>query len=81
MMFGPHDSDSPNSAELIKWGVKTKTNDDLRRHFVDRMVMEAEAIGMELPDPDLTYNEETGHWDFGTSPGMSSGVSLKATAR
>ncbi len=68
MMFGPHDTDSPNSAELIKWGVKTKTNDELRQHFVDRMVMEAEAIGIELPDPDLTYNEETGHWEFGDIP-------------
>lgn len=68
MMFGPHDTDSPNSAELIKWGVKTKTNDELRQHYVDRMVMEAEAIGIELPDPDLTYNEETGHWDFGDIP-------------
>jgi ring-1,2-phenylacetyl-CoA epoxidase subunit PaaA len=65
MMFGPHDSDSPNSAELIKWQVKLKTNDELRQHFVDRMVMEAKAINLELPDPDLTYNEETGHWDFG----------------
>ena len=68
MMFGPHDSDSPNSAELIKWGVKTKTNDELRRHFVDRTVMEAEAIGITLPDPELSYNEETGHWDFGAIP-------------
>ena len=68
MMFGPHDTDSPNSAELIKWGVKTKTNDELRQHYVDRMVMEAEAIGIELPDPELTYNEETGHWDFGDIP-------------
>jgi ring-1,2-phenylacetyl-CoA epoxidase subunit PaaA len=68
MMFGPHDSDSPNSAELIKWGVKTKTNDDLRQHFVDRMVMEAEAIGITLPDPDLKYNEDSGHWDFGDIP-------------
>ena len=68
MMFGPHDSDSPNSAELIRWGVKTKTNDELRIHFVDRMVMEAEAINITLPDPDLTYNEETGHWDFGPIP-------------
>jgi ring-1,2-phenylacetyl-CoA epoxidase subunit PaaA len=68
MMFGPHDSDSPNSAELIKWGVKTKTNDDLRQHFVDRMVMEAEAIGITLPDPDLKYNSESGHWDFGDIP-------------
>lgn len=68
MMFGPQDSDSPNSAELIKWGVKSKTNDELRQHFVDRMVMEAEAIGVELPDPDMTYNEETGHWEFGDIP-------------
>jgi ring-1,2-phenylacetyl-CoA epoxidase subunit PaaA len=68
MMFGPHDTDSPNSAELIKWGVKTKTNDELRQHFVDRTVMEAEAIGVTLPDPDLSYNEETGHWEFGEIP-------------
>jgi ring-1,2-phenylacetyl-CoA epoxidase subunit PaaA len=32
------------------------------------MVMEAEAIGITLPDPDLRYNEETGHWDFGLIP-------------
>ncbi|NBC27083.1 MAG: 1,2-phenylacetyl-CoA epoxidase subunit A [Bacteroidetes bacterium] len=68
MMFGPHDSDSPNSAELIKWGVKTKTNDELRQHFVDRSVMEAKAIGITLPDPDLEYNEESGHWEFGDIP-------------
>lgn len=68
MMFGPHDTDSPNSAELIKWGVKTKTNDELRQSFVDRMVMEAEAIDVTLPDPDMKYNEKTGHWEFGQIP-------------
>lgn len=68
MMFGPHDNDSPNSAELIKWGVKTKTNDDLRQSFVDRMVMEAEAIDVTLPDPDMKYNEKNGHWEFGEIP-------------
>lgn len=68
MMFGPHDTDSPNSAELIKWGVKSKTNDELRQSFVDRSVAEADAIGITLPDPDLKYNEETGHWEFGEIP-------------
>lgn len=68
MMFGPHDSDSPNSAELIKWKVKLKTNDELRQHFVDRVVMEAQAIDVELPDPDLKFNDETGHWEFGEIP-------------
>lgn len=68
MMFGPSDENSPNSAELIKWGVKSKTNDELRQHFVDRSVMEAEAIDLTLPDPDMKYNEESGHWEFGEIP-------------
>lgn len=65
MMFGPHDEDSPNSEELIKWGVKSKTNDELRQSFVDRHVSEAEAVGLEIPDPKLEFNEETGHYEFG----------------
>lgn len=65
MMFGPHDSDSPNSGELLKWKVKSKTNDELRQSFVDRSVAEAETIGIDIPDPDLEFNEETGHYDFG----------------
>lgn len=68
MMFGPPDDDSPNSAELIRWGVKTKTNDELRQSYVDRMVMEAEEIGITFPDPDLTYNRYSGHWEFGKIP-------------
>jgi ring-1,2-phenylacetyl-CoA epoxidase subunit PaaA len=65
MMFGPSDKDSPNSAELIRWGVKRKGNDDLRQRFVDLTVPQAQAIGITLPDPDLRYNEVTGSWDFG----------------
>ncbi len=65
MMFGPHDKDSPNSGELLKWKVKSKTNDELRQSFVDRHVAEAEAVGIEIPDPELKFNEETGHYDFG----------------
>jgi ring-1,2-phenylacetyl-CoA epoxidase subunit PaaA len=31
MMFGPSDASSPNTAELIRWKVKRKTNDELRQ--------------------------------------------------
>jgi ring-1,2-phenylacetyl-CoA epoxidase subunit PaaA len=65
MMFGPSDADSPNTAELIRWRVKRKTNDELRQRFVDLTVPQAEAVGLTLPDPALKYNEETKHWDFG----------------
>ncbi len=65
MMFGPHDSQSSNSDELIKWGVKKKGNDELRQRFVNLTVAQAKAIDLTLPDPDLKFNEETQNWDFG----------------
>ena len=64
-MFGPSDKDSPNSAELLKWRVKRKTNDELRQRFVNLTVPQAQAIGLTLPDPDLRYDEASGNWLFG----------------
>jgi ring-1,2-phenylacetyl-CoA epoxidase subunit PaaA len=65
MMFGPSDKDSPNSAELTKWGVKRKGNDELRQRFVNLTVAQAQAINLTLPDPDLKYDEATKNWSFG----------------
>ena len=65
MMFGPSDTDSPNSAELLKWRIKRKTNDELRQRFVNLTIPQAIALGITIPDPDLTYNEETKDWEFG----------------
>ena len=65
MMFGPSDKDSPNSGELIRWKVKKNSNDELRVRFIDRAVEQAHAIGLTIPDPDLKWNEEKGHYDHG----------------
>ncbi|MGH7669518.1 MAG: 1,2-phenylacetyl-CoA epoxidase subunit PaaA [Gemmatimonadaceae bacterium] len=65
MMFGPSDKDSPNSAELLRWKVKHKTNDELRQRFVNLTVPQAIAVNLTLPDPDLKYNEQTKDWEFG----------------
>ncbi|MEP7383950.1 MAG: 1,2-phenylacetyl-CoA epoxidase subunit PaaA [Gemmatimonadota bacterium] len=65
MMFGPSDTDSPNSAELLKWRVKRKTNDELRQRFVNLTVPQAQALGLVLPDPTLHYDEATANWIFG----------------
>ena len=65
MMFGPHDTDSPNSGELKKWGVKRKSNDELRQRFVDMTVPQAKAVGVTLPDPELKYDAESDQWKFG----------------
>ena len=65
MMFGPHDSESVHSARSMKWKIKRKSNDELRRNFVDQTVPQAEFLGLEIPDPQLKWNEERGHYDFG----------------
>jgi ring-1,2-phenylacetyl-CoA epoxidase subunit PaaA len=65
MMLGPSDKDSPNTGELIRGRVKRKTNDELRQRFVDLTVPQARAVNLTLPDPNLNYNEETEHWEFG----------------
>jgi ring-1,2-phenylacetyl-CoA epoxidase subunit PaaA len=65
MMFGPPDGDSPNSAQSMAWNIKRFSNDDLRQRFVDMIVPQAEVLGVTFPDPDLKWNEETGHWDYG----------------
>lgn len=65
MMFGPSDAQSPNSEELTRWKVKWESNDTLRQRFVDRTVPQAEFMGLSIPDPDLKYNAESGHYTFG----------------
>ena len=65
MMFGPSDKASPNSAELMWWKVKRKGNDDLRQHFVNITVPQVQALGLTLPDPELSYDEASKNWTFG----------------
>ena len=65
MMFGPSDVNSPNSADLLRWRVKRFSNDELRQRFVDLTVAQAQAVKLTLPDPNLRYNAETKHWEFG----------------
>ncbi|MFM8431706.1 MAG: 1,2-phenylacetyl-CoA epoxidase subunit PaaA, partial [Bacteroidota bacterium] len=65
MMFGPSDKDSPNSAELLRWKIKRYSNDELRQRFIDRTIPQAQNIGITVPDPDLRWNEERQHYDFG----------------
>lgn len=65
MMFGPNDVDSKHTEQSIKWKIKRHTNDELRQQFVDATVPQANLIGLTIPDEDLKFNEETGHYQFG----------------
>jgi ring-1,2-phenylacetyl-CoA epoxidase subunit PaaA len=65
MMFGPHDSDSTHTEQSMTWKIKRVSNDDLRQQFVDMTAPQADYLGLVIPDPELHWNEERGHYDFG----------------
>jgi ring-1,2-phenylacetyl-CoA epoxidase subunit PaaA len=65
MMFGPPDEQSTHSAQSMAWKIKRFSNDDLRQKFVDMTVPQAEALDLTLPDPEIRWNAERGHYDFG----------------
>ncbi len=65
MMFGPNDDNSPNSARSMAWKIKLHSNDELRQRFVDNTVPQVEILGMTVPDPDLQFDEASGHYRFG----------------
>jgi ring-1,2-phenylacetyl-CoA epoxidase subunit PaaA len=66
MMFGPPDEKSPHTEQSIRWRIKRLTNDELRQKFVDVTVEQAKILGLTPPDKELKWNEERGHYDFGT---------------
>ncbi|WP_432695633.1 1,2-phenylacetyl-CoA epoxidase subunit PaaA [Marinobacterium sp. YM272] len=65
MMFGPTDDNSPNSAQSMAWKIKRMSNDDLRQRFIDQTIPQLELLGCTAPDPDLKWNPESKHYDFG----------------
>ncbi len=65
MMFGPHDSESTHAEQGKRWGIKRISNDDLRQKFVDATARQADVLGVTPPDPELKWNDELEHYEFG----------------
>jgi ring-1,2-phenylacetyl-CoA epoxidase subunit PaaA len=58
--FGPRSNVAKDL--LLRWKVKTKTNEVLRQEFLDRYVPKVLELGFTLPDPVPYKDGETGHW-------------------
>jgi ring-1,2-phenylacetyl-CoA epoxidase subunit PaaA len=65
MMFGPPDSQSEHSDASMRWKIKRFSNDNLRQKFIDATVPQGHYLGLKFPDPQLKFNEATGHWETG----------------
>jgi ring-1,2-phenylacetyl-CoA epoxidase subunit PaaA len=47
-MFGK--SDSKNSSQYVKWGIKAHTNAELRKKYIEDTVPLIQELGLDVPD-------------------------------
>jgi ring-1,2-phenylacetyl-CoA epoxidase subunit PaaA len=64
-MLGPPDADSTHTSQSMAWGIKRFSNDELRQRFVDMVAPQAVVLDLTPPDPQLRWNQDRGHYDFG----------------
>jgi ring-1,2-phenylacetyl-CoA epoxidase subunit PaaA len=62
MLFGPPDAQSPRTRQSMAWKIKRFTNDELRQRFIDQAVPQVHFLGLAVPDPELHWDERSGHW-------------------
>jgi len=49
---------------MIHWGVKTQSNEDSRQEWMTQYVPKLWDMGLEVPDPTLTWHEDTQRWTY-----------------
>ncbi|MCL6452543.1 MAG: 1,2-phenylacetyl-CoA epoxidase subunit A [Alicyclobacillus sp.] len=64
--FGPPDV-SDAARKMIRYRIRTKTNEELRQKFLSRYVPRIHALGLTIPDPDLHFDPLSGLWHY-TAP-------------
>ena len=58
--YGP--PSNPAKDVLLYWGIKTRSNEDLRQEFFSTYVPKLWDVGISVPDPELRYDEQKGEW-------------------
>ena len=48
----------------MRWRIKTKTNDQVRQEFVDLIVPQIRALGLDVPDKACALDKATEHYQF-----------------
>jgi ring-1,2-phenylacetyl-CoA epoxidase subunit PaaA len=54
----------PESDLVLQYRIKTKDNEALRQEFLDGYVPQIRELGLEIPDPELRYDEGAGLWRY-----------------
>jgi ring-1,2-phenylacetyl-CoA epoxidase subunit PaaA len=49
---------------MIHWGIKARTNEESRQEWINTYVPKMWDLGIELPDPELAYDQDAKHWRY-----------------
>lgn len=63
--FGPPDAQSANAAPAMRWRIRVATNEELRQGFLRKYVPKIQSLRLEIPDPELHFDEEAKRWIYG----------------
>ncbi|HEX2029157.1 MAG TPA: 1,2-phenylacetyl-CoA epoxidase subunit PaaA [Nitriliruptorales bacterium] len=64
LLFFGHDTPAERDTAL-QWGIKTQTNEQARQEWLSTYIPRLWAMGVELPDRTLRYDQEVGRWTYG----------------
>src|SRR5690625_2754712 len=67
MFFGPPSADVTGSSRqdiMVKYKIRINTNEELRQAYFDKYIPRLRALGLEIPDPNLKFNEDTKNWTY-----------------
>jgi ring-1,2-phenylacetyl-CoA epoxidase subunit PaaA len=62
--YGP--PSNPKKDVLLYWGIKTRSNEQLRSEFFSTYVPKMWDVGITVPDPELRWDAEAGDWVWGS---------------
>jgi len=63
MMFHGNPIQAENDP-MFHWRIKSQGNEEARQQFLDGYVPQIRELGLEIPDPKLAKDEETGVWAY-----------------
>ncbi|MFC7440368.1 1,2-phenylacetyl-CoA epoxidase subunit PaaA [Laceyella putida] len=61
--FGPKEVTAA-AERMLYYGIRTKTNEELRQKFLDKYVPRIRSLGLTVPDPELRYDEADRCWRY-----------------
>jgi ring-1,2-phenylacetyl-CoA epoxidase subunit PaaA len=49
---------------MVVWRIKSQANEEARQQFLEGYVPQIRELGLEIPDPNLRRDDETGVWSY-----------------